>query len=439
MNHIEYILGFLLGEGNSSFISCVSYGADENASVVIEPSTFFNNGIYMTEKSLPVLPLKQLEGVEILYGEPLIKQENGQLHICADFVASAFFLLTRYEECVRRDIRDIHGRFPGKESLPFRAGFLHRPIVDEYGALLRRYLRQAGVEIPEPATGFSHIWLTHDVDSIWSWPNCYRALRSVVRNVVSRQPDKFLPLKAVSNYKRFDPSYTFPWLIEQDDAVRQVYGAKKCTPLYFFMGCTQKQRYDDGYMRRKKRTADLVNRLRAADCSIGYHVSYHASTHAEETVPEIQRISKLWGQPITYSRNHFLASREPEDFHTLLNSGITDDFTMAYADIAGFRIGTCRAVNWIDPIKREVTALRLHPITIMERTLDGKAYMGIQEEGEAYLFVCDLLSNIHKHGGEVVFLWHNPTVSEKHSSYHRSLYQRLLQRLIECKNASNIV
>ena len=33
----------------------------------------------------------------------------------------------------------------------------------------------------------------------------------------------------------------------------------------------------------------------------------------------------------------------------MIRAGITDDFTMGYADIAGFRLGTCRSVRWINP------------------------------------------------------------------------------------------
>lgn len=432
MDHVEYIIRFLLGEGNDVFLPMVSYGPQENAKVIIEPSSFFEDSVYMTEKSLPKIPLQKLEGAEILYGEPRIIKSDGQVRICADLVASAFFLLTRYEECVRRDIRDEHGRFPGKESLPYRAGFLHRPIVDEYGVLLRRYLRQCGVEIPEPAPGYRHIWLTHDVDTIWNWSNYYRALREVARRVLFNLPDKTLPLKAVRNYKRFDPSYTFPWLTEKDAQVRQVYGAERCTPLYFFMGCTKESDHDDGYMRKTKRTKELLCYLRGNDCAVGYHVSYQASIKRTETPCEIDRIEALWGKKITHNRNHFLASREPEDFRVLLNIGITDDFTMGYADVAGFRLGTSRPVNWIDPANRNVTNLRLHPMTVMECTLDRSIYMGIQKEDDAYHFVCELLSRIYEHGGEIVFLWHNPSVSEKDPGYHRSLYQRLLRHLIEC-------
>lgn len=428
---IDYIIEFLIGELNKSVKSKVSYGDSGEAHVVIEPSGFFEEDIYLTEKSLPMLPLREIEGIPILFGSTDVWEENGQIHIGADLIASAFFLLSRYEECIRRDVRDQHGRFPGKESLPYRAGFLGRPIVEEYGVLLRRYLRKAGVEVSEPASGFSHIWLTHDVDQIWTWNNLYRAMRTVVKRAITGTPEKLRPLLAVWDYHRYDPVSTFPWLMEQDDALRRVYGSDRCTPVYFMMGCTRHKVQDNGYMSNSRRTHRLIEELLAGECEIGYHVSYQASQNMVEAAQEIARIQTHTNRPVVLSRNHYLASREPEDFRALLDCGITDDFTMGYADIAGFRLGTCRPVQWIDPIRRELTPLVLHPMTVMECTLDGAGYMNIQNQREAYQVVDTMLRHIHDHGGEVILLWHSPSVDKGEKSYQRSLYEQLLRRLKE--------
>lgn len=56
-----------------------------------------------------------------------------------DFVASAYFLMSRYEELLNPE-RDEHGRFPGKVSVPYRNHFIDRPIVDEYSRWLRSHL-----------------------------------------------------------------------------------------------------------------------------------------------------------------------------------------------------------------------------------------------------------------------------------------------------------
>lgn len=428
---LQYLTAFLLGEGNESLSSLISYGDDSVAPLVVEPSGFFSEGVYLTEKSLPALPLQELEGVPVLFGSPTLRKEGKRLFLGADLFASAFFLLSRYEECVRREVRDQHGRFLGRESLPYRAGFLRRPVAEEYGALLRRLLRRTGAEVPEPAPGFRHVWLTHDVDEIWTWGNYYRALRSAVKRVLTRQPEKLRPFLSVWNYRKNDPVYTFPWLKEQDGVVRAALGAERCTPVYFFMGCEYgAPGFDINYISRQKRTKGLLKELSGGGREIGYHVSYAASLDKTQVRPETARIQALTGRPLTLSRNHFLASREPEDFYALLDAGLTDDFTMGYADEAGFRLGTCRPVRWMDPVKRELTPLTLHPMTVMECTLDGPDYMNIQEEGKAFAVVEELLRAIHTHGGEVVLLWHSPSVDAHNATYQRSLYLRALDFLI---------
>ena len=425
---IRYLVLTLLGEDNDSNVSRVSYGPCKDANVIIQPSGFFDDGVYLTEKSLPTLPLAELEGVPVLFGDTKVWEENGQIHIGADLIASAYFLLTRYEECIRRDVRDQHGRFIGKESLPYRAGFLHRPIVEEYGKLLRKYLRQTGVDVKEPVPGFHHIYLTHDVDKIWTWDNLYRALLSMAKRILKNLPEKLQPLLSYMNYKKHDPLYTFPWLVEQDDLVRQVYGEDLCTPVYFFMGCIVKQHTDRGYLANRNRSENLISYLQAANCTIGYHTSYSASLDLSLVQSEVCRIAELAKHPITQERHHYLASRDPEDFRSLIDAGITDDFTMGYADVVGFRLGTCRPVRWIDPIKKEITPLVLHPLTVMECTLDDPAYMRMDEDA-AFSFICSLLERIYNHGGETVLLWHNDSVHPSSKSYQKSLYSRTLTYL----------
>ena len=427
---IQYLTAFLLGGGRGTPVSLVSYGDDGFAPLVIEPSGFFSEGVYLTEKSIPAVPLSELEGVPVLFGTPSVREENGRVFLGADLFASAFFLLTRYEECVRRNVRDQHGRFPGRESLPYRAGFLRRAVVDEYGALLRRLLRRAGKDVPEPSPGFRHVWLTHDVDHIWTWDNYYRAMRSTVKRVLTGKPEKLRPLLSVWNYRKHDPVYTFPWLKEQDGAVRAALGADRCTPVYFLMGCVEKTTFDIGYLRNLSRTADLVRDLKENGCETGYHVSYAASLDMSLAKDEIARIRELTGRMPVLSRNHYLASREPEDFHALLDMGVTDDFTLGYADEVGFRLGTCRPVRWIDPVKRKLTSLTLHPLTVMECTLDGKEYMDIQDEEEAFSVVQGLLREVYAHCGEAVLLWHNSMVHSGRT-YQRSLYRRTLASILQ--------
>lgn len=430
MKAIKYIIEYLLGEENKDKADNVCYGkrCDNKCLVWVKQTDFFDEGIFMTPKSMPLIPLKTINNIPILFGESLITKENGQIIIHADLIASTFFLISRYEECVRRDVRDEHGRFIGKESLPYKAGFLNRPIVEEYGALLRQCLRDAGLDVKEPQPGFSHIYLTHDVDQIWTWDNYYRALRTVIRRCLKNEADKLLPVKSVYNYKKYDPVYTFPELLKWDGELKKVY-AEKCQDIYFIMGCEKKTIYDTGYIANRDRTKRLLDYLQHSGANIGVHTSYTAASNMDLFKSEVKNIEDLGAEKITKVRNHYLASKEPEDFRYYIDAGMTDDFTMGYADVAGFRLGTCRPVRWIDPIKLELTSLMMHPMTVMECTLDGKNYMNITDEEEAFLTVRSLLSQIKKYNGEVVLLWHSPSVYDNKGSYQRSLYLRVLEQL----------
>lgn len=115
----------------------------------------------------------------------------------------------------------------------------------------------------------------------------------------------------------------------------------------------------------------------------------------------------------------------------LVDAGITDDFTMAYAGHIGFRLGTCRAVRWINAQTRELTSLTLHSMTVMDCTLDGSQYMALPDVKSALAAVRALLETIHHYHGEVCLLWHNSSVPSSDKTYQRCLYPLVLDAVAE--------
>ena len=115
---IDYIISFLLGVDSVASTGLkIGYTADfrefDNFDVVIKSSGFFDFNNYGKPESLPVLPLKIWDETPILYGEPYVETIGNTLVLHADIVAGTYFLIARYEEMIRKKIRDIHGRFPG--------------------------------------------------------------------------------------------------------------------------------------------------------------------------------------------------------------------------------------------------------------------------------------------------------------------------------------
>lgn len=425
---IYYIIRFLLGvERAGAYSSLIGYTSDvrlfHKYKVVIVPSGFFQSSVYGTPESLPQLPLKEIEGVPLLFGTPKEECFEETWVIYADIIASSYFLLSRYEEIQKRDIRDKHGRFPGKESLPYKAGFIHRPIVEEYGKLLRHWLRKACVRIPEPQPELQKIWLTHDVDA----PFFCRSLRNICRETLKGIGFR-KALKLYQGPLEKDPYYTFPWMLEQDSLVKNRFG-DRCHILFFLKAGGRHANDKPHYQVRSHDIQKLLHLFKKNKALLGLHSSYEAGIYPDLIPEEKMRLEHDWKlENIHLNRHHYLASREPEDLTKLIRAGITDDFTMGYADVSGFRLGTCRPVKWINPMTRQLTSLTLHPLSVMDCTLSESQYMGLSPD-EAYQYCAGLVREIRQHRGEIVWLWHNTSFAGTESDYHKKLYVRLLNEL----------
>jgi len=426
MNEItSYIIQFLLNNDNSSEVQkTVGYTSNEadfhRYKVVIYPSDFFNSEIYGTKKSLPQLPLAHFEEISILFGEPKVERKGDTIILYADIIASTYFLINRYEEMVCCDVRDAYGRFIGKQSLPFRAEFIHRPIVDEYGKLLRKLLREQGVNINEPKTEIRKIYLTHDVDSLAR----YRSLRGIVGAFLKNRSQLKIALKTFFGGIENDSYFTFDWLLEQNNLLKN----KNVENIFFIKTKGGNYREDRPNQNIESKDYQFLYRLlKKNGAQIGLHASYEAGIYPEFVFLEKQLLEKAADTKITCNRHHFLASREPKDMQAVIDAGIFADFTMGFADVAGFRLGTCRAVRWINPETKELTSLVLHPLTMMDGSLSDSRYMNLSET-EAYDYAVKLIDETTKHNGDLCLLWHNTSVVEG-NGYHRKLYEKLISKL----------
>ena len=430
---INYIIRFLVGEEVSpKILAKIGYTANPNEfskyKLVIFPSAFFSEQVYGLPESLPDLPLKLWEESPILFGEPTVEQVGNTKVLYADLIASTYFLISRYEEMVHRDIRDFHGRFPGKESLPYRAGFIDSPLVEEYGKLLREQLREVGIEVSEPPKEIRKIYLTHDIDQLSHYRNFRGFMGGLLRGI--RWPKE--GNKAIKSYfggLKYDPWFTLPWLFKLDNSVRNVTGDGRCEPIAFIKVGGGLRKEDKPFITHHIQDfQSLITLCRQKKITFGLHSSYEAGMNPFRIEEEKQHLERFSKKKITCNRHHFLDSREPEDMQALIDFGITDDFTMGYADVSGFRLGTCRAVKWINPVSKQLTSLTLHPLTVMDGSLSDERYMFMNAH-EAYEYCIRLINMVESWNGELVLLWHNTSVEETPKFYHRKLYQDIIKYL----------
>lgn len=423
---IDYIIQFLIRDEHNAHH--VGYCNDKTQwskyKVVIVPSNFFDNNIYGTQQSMPSLPLQEIEGIPFLYGSPHIEKIENTIVCYADLIASTYFLISRYEEYINpNNNRDTHGRYIGKQSIPAKANFIHRPIVEEYSELLRKLLQQTNITLPPIPQQINHIYLTHDVDSITNYRRLRGFLGGTYRSIVKRTESITTILKSLFNINH-DPAYTFPWILQQDNQLPEA------TQIYFIKATHNAKGFD-------RPTYNLIGKnfihlkkeiLKSSPNAIfGLHASYR-SGNTPDIIVEEQKLLQyaIENQRITTSRHHYLRSLQPNDMETLIDARITDDYTMGYADIAGFRLGTCRAVRFINPSTCKLTSLTLHHLTIMDCTLSESHYMNLNYN-QALSYSQSLINEIKKYNGDLSLLWHNTRFTN--DNYHNQLYSQIIKYL----------
>lgn len=410
----SYLVDFMVGEALPE--NWIGYTSDEEVftryRLVFVPSGFFQEGIYGTTAAMPKEPLAQLEELPVLFGKPEVCMHHDTMVVYADLIASAFFLMTRYEELLQAG-RDVHNRFDAQHALAQRAGFLHRPLVDEYGTLIRKWLVGLGCHLVSAKQGFSKIYLTHDVDTL----DYYHHLRGTLggfKRILMGGNEKWTDiLKSWADINN-DIAYTFPWLIEQD---RKLPEAEVC----FFMKAADKERnpYDRPVYDLQIESLQGFNAFCTENaCKIGLHASYASGEDATLIAGEKKHLEEAFQRNVTANRYHYLRTCSPDDMQALADVGILDDFTMAFADSIGFRMGTSRPFKWINPKTLSLTNLTIHPLSVMECTLMSSNYMNLQY-GQALEQIKQLMDKIYQYNGEVVLLWHNTSVIDPQGDYAR--------------------
>ncbi len=383
---IEYIKEFLL-YGDREMAKQVGYTADESQwaqyKVVIVPCGHLGKEIVLPDMS-----------------QPKIDKADKTYIIRTDLIYNTFFFISRAEELINPR-RDKHGRFLAEYSILGKDNNLEIPLVDEYAHIVMKHL-----DMVRPDHGYQHIYLTHDIDSIVH----YRHLRGAAGGILRGHfRDVLAAWRSVHN----DPAYTFPWITEQDN---QVPNAEKV----YFVKYTLGKGYDyPQYFHRSKDYLQLIDYLCGKGAVLGVHSSYYGLPRPNTLA------ARLYPHQFDYHRSHYL-NCSIDNMQRVADMGFTDDFTIAFADKAGFRLQTTRAVRWITPKTYTLTPLTLHPLTIMDCTLSNANYMNLSED-EAYFYSEQLLDRVRRYHGEVVLLWHNTIF--RPDTYHASLYQKLLKGL----------
>jgi hypothetical protein len=313
-----------------------------------------------------------------------------------DLLAALFYLITRYEEYLPHK-KDMYGRYAHENSLAFQEGFLQAPLVNIWLEDFRKVLSEKNAQFSLQTPQFSFV-PTYDIDMAWSFRN-----KGFKRNAgailklffTGRWRDLSERVRVLRN-KRQDPFDAYKWM----DELHQQSGLH---PVYFFLVAHQRGKYDKNIDIANAAFKQLIQDI-AAKYKTALHPSWASGDEHALLTKEKAWLEQLIKHPITSSRQHFIRFDLPSTYRNLLAAGITNDYSMGYGSINGFRASIASSYYWYDLKKEEQTGLLIHPFCFMDANSYYEQNFSAEEALEEMVQYYQTIKQVN---GTMITIWHN--------------------------------
>lgn len=339
-----------------------------------------------------------------------------------DPFAAIFYFISRYEE-YQVHIRDGHNRYKAKESFAYQNQIIHLPLVDKWALLILDQLKSKFPQLEYKKRKFKAI-NTLDIDQAYAIreKGILRIGGIVLKSIFKFNFKELKHIIDVLLKNKKDPFDTFDFIIQN----LLKYPSIKH---YFFLLIGEYAQFDKNIHPTNKRFQNLIKSL--ADYGIvGIHPSYRSNSKRSILEGEIKLLSTILHRDIKASRQHFLKLELPKTYQNLVELGIKDEFTMGFAEVNGFRAGTCSSFMFYDLDLEYETPLRIHPFCIMEASL--KYYQDLSPK-EAKKEINHMIEQVKSVQGTFISIWHNESLSE--NNFWKGWQDVYLYMLKKCHHA----
>jgi hypothetical protein len=420
----EYIIEVLLSEFLGLKYNLTVNNTNKNYTILFNDSelvirdSFFNlypgNLSYLAIDALPkkIVFVKNKFSIEnnipIIYGSDEFSIARNKIICGIDIFSSSFFMLTRWEEYVNK-VRDEHNRFPGRESIAQKNGFLQRPVVNEYAEMLWVLLQTIGYKDERKKKSFELV-LTHDIDHMDYPSTFWIILGDILKRRKLRLAWDHLTyyLKTLSN-----PYDTFDFIMTSSENL----GLKSH---FFFMASDSKQPPDLIFYLNSKRFKSKVEEIKRRGHIIGFHPGYYTYDNMKRWSYEKKLLEEAVQDKIIEGRQHYLRFDIPDTLRIWDKNNMEIDSTLGYAENEGFRCGTGDIFIVYDFLERSKLHLKERPLIIMDGTM--RQY----SQEQALTTIQSYISLGRRYNSKITLLFHNSTFYGERWEGYNSLYKKIL-------------
>lgn len=421
-NRLEYVLDFMFNTVlGIQYLHTTSVEEFTNSTLL--KINYSHENIPAT---ITIIPHGLLENIEIenqlvsiiTWQNTIAFFKTSELEIPFDILAATFFLITRYEEYLPHN-NDEYNRYAHTNSTAFKYNFLHLPLVDLWLVAFKALLKSRNTALVFSSTHFKFL-PTYDIDIAYSYlhKGIKRSIGGIFKDLSKGNINLAKMRINVLQQKQKDPYDTYDYL----DTLHKKHVLH---PIYFFL-VGKNGRYDKNILIENKAMQSLIKKT-TTNYEIGVHPSYQSNWNVEALETEINSLSTTANKKITNSRQHYIYVDVYSTFSNLIALNITEDYSMGYGSINGFRASTSHSHDWFDIKNNQVTTLRLHPFCYMEANSFFEQKMNCEQAAEELNHYKQIVKKVN---GTLITIWHNFSLgSEPQWTGWKKVYEDFLEKM----------
>ena len=271
-----------------------------------------------------------------------------------DYLAASFYLLTRYEESLPHE-KDEYNRYAHTNSIAYKNNFLHLPLINLWVEKIKPKFPKLNIE----PSHFKFI-PTYDIDIAYAYNNqpIVKNVAGFFKNILQGKLDIAQERLSVLGNSKTDPFDVYEWL-------QQLHSTKNEAAIYFFLVADKRSEYDKNISPKQKSIQQLIQKI-ATNNLVGVHPSWLSNANTNLLFNEVKTITQITQQPCLHSRQHYIQFSLPATYKNLIAAGITNDYSMGYGSINGFRASYTLPFTWYNLQEDCITNLTIHPFCYMD-------------------------------------------------------------------------
>ncbi len=331
-----------------------------------------------------------------------------------DILSGCFYLISRYEEYLP-NAEDEYGRYAHTNSIAYQKDFLKTPLVNFWIQDFIKILQQhyPALKITTASFTFNP---TYDIDIAYAY--LYKGL---LRNLGGFLLSPSLTrLKVLSGF-RGDPYDIYDYL----DELHEKHALK---PRYFYLVAASSGLYDKNIPPSNAAMQHLLKK-QSAKYEIGLHPSWASYLNEEILQAEKEVLSTLINKRVLHSRQHYIRFLLPKSFEILESTGITDDYSMGYGSINGFRASVASSFTWYNVEKEKISKLRIHPFCFMDANSFFEQHDTAEQALQELMYFTD---QCKKANAELTTIFHNNILGyDSRFEGWRTMYEQFISQLLQ--------